>query len=469
MLKKMVLLLSVFQGLAAQDNVKEWSYSLALQAATYAAPLVTMYALRDHDAVGPQAKARPNTIWRMEDISTPALSKEAGYVTPNVNVIYGFGFMDLSREPIILEVPDSKGRYYLVEMVDMWTNAFTYVGGKSTGYSGGKYALVGPDWVGTLPSQLKRIDAPTPWILLQPRVHIYKEGKVDLQGAQEVLRNIKTTGLAEFMGKTPLPRAKYSYPSPQVTNPDLPVSALDYKNPLQFWEIFVNALNENPPPDDQIDALLPSFKPLGIEFGKPWDPKKVPPVVLESMKEAAQKIGSLLAHLPFGTNYKGAFIPPSSIGDAGPDYYIRAIVARVGLTANTPYEAVYWMYGLDKEGNPLTGAKNYTLTFQKEIPYYPPGFWSLTLYDAANNYTVPNPINRYMVGSDSNLKKNSDGSITIYIQKESPGKEKEANWLPAPAGPFYLIPRSYAPTPEIINLLSDVNAWPVPGVVPIAK
>ncbi len=471
MFKKVILFLSAVTALQAEMTqqskiLKEWSYSLALQAATYGAPLVTMYALRDHDAVGPNAKASPNTIWRMENISTPALSKEAGYVTPNVNVIYGFGFMDLSQEPIILEAPDSNGRYYMVEIVDMWTNAFAYVGGKATGYKGGKYALVGPGWRGTLPPQVTRIDSPTPWVLLQPRVNIYANGKIDLPGAKLVLDGIKTTGLAQFMGKTAAAPVKYQYPSPKVTNPNLPVSALDYQDPLQFWELFAIAMNENPPPDEQIDALLPMFKPLGIEFGKPWDKSRLAPVVIDSMKEAAQKIGGLLAHLPFGTYYQGAFIPPPAIGNADTDYFTRAIVARVGLTANTPYEAIYWMYPLDKDGSPLTGAKNYTMTFQKEIPYYAPGFWSLTLYDAMNNYTVPNPINRYMLGSDSNLKKNSDGSFTIYIQKESPGKDKESNWLPAPAGPFYLIPRSYAPKPEIINILTDVKAWPIPAVVP---
>jgi hypothetical protein len=148
----------------------------------------------------------------------------------------------------------------------------------------------------------------------------------------------------------------------------------------------------------------------------------------------------------------------------------RAVVARLGLTANTPFECVYWIYELDANGNQLTGANNYTMTFKGEIPYYKPGFWSLTMYDAKNNYTVPNSINRYMLGSDTpEMKKNADGSFTIYIQKESPGKEKEPNWLPAPPGPFYLIPRSYAPKPETIRILTDAKSWPVPAVVPAKK
>lgn len=445
----------------------EWSYSLALQAATWGAPIVTMYALRHNDAVGPKAKAAPNSIWRMTNISTPELSKEAGYVTPNVNVIYGFGFMDLRQEPIILQIPNSNNRYYMVELVDMWTNAFAYVGGKATGYNGGTFALVGPGWKGTLPDGVKRIDCPTPWILLQPRVNVYDKGTIDIIGAKKILEEITSIGLAQYTHQPAPVAPKYDYPAPLATDPNLPVSAVSFQDPLQFFELLVLAMNENPPPQDQITALLPLFKPLGIELGKPWDRTQVPPQVLESMKKAAQNIGNLLANQPFGTIYQGAFLPPPTIGNPGTDYITRAVVARLGLTANTPYESVYWMYPLDKEGNQLTGAKKYTMTFKEGLPYFEPGFWSLTMYDATNNYTVSNPINRYMVGSDSSLKKNADGSFTIYLQKDTPGKDKESNWLPTPAGFFYLIPRSYAPKPEIINVLTNVNAWPIPVIEPV--
>lgn len=437
---------------------ENWYDSLAIQAASWGAPLVTMYALRAHDAFGPHPKAPPNEIWRMEDLSTPELSREAGYVTPNVNVIYGFGFMDLRNGPVILEVPDSHDLYYMVEIVDMWTNAFAYVGGKTTGYKGGTFALVPPGWKGKVPKHAKRIDCPTAWVLLQPRVHIYEDGKLNLAAAKKVMSAITVKGTAS---------SSYDYPMPESVNPDLPVSVLEYKDPLQFWELLMVAMNENPPPEDQIKALLPMFKPLGIEIGKSWDRTKLSPEILKAMSEAASKIGSMLATLPLGQMVKGAMIPAPTIGNFGTDYLTRAVVARVGLTANTPYESVYWMYTKDQNGNPLTGKNNYTMTFQEEIPYFEPGFWSITMYDGANNYTVANKLNRYMLGSDTkNLKKNRDGSFTIYIQNKSPGKDKESNWLPSPPGPFYLVPRSYAPKPETIAILTDVKAWPVPFVVP---
>jgi hypothetical protein len=448
-------------------DLKEWTYSLALQAATWGGPLVTMYCLRHNDAVGEKAKAQPNHIWRMENIATPELSREAGYVTPNVNTVYGFGFMDLRQEPIILSVPDSQGLYYMVQIVDMWTNAFACIGGKATGYKGGKFALVGPGWKGKLPKGLKRIDCPTPWILLQPRVHLYVKGKMDLTRARKVLDEVKPVGLAEFTGKKAPPASKYDYPAPDYANPGLPVSAMEFKDPLQFWKLLSIAMNENPPPKDQIAALLPMFKPLGLEFGKPWNRTKLAPEVLEVMQEAAKKIGPLLAHQPFGTHYHGAFMPPPTIGNPGTDYLTRAVVARVGLTANTPDEAIYFMYPMDSEGSYLSGTKQYTMTFMEGLPYIPPGFWSLTIYDAQNNYTIPNSLNRYMLGSDTpEMKKNQDGSFTIYIQKENPGPDKEANWLPSGDGPFYLIARSYAPTKQAMDILTDEKAWPIPAVIP---
>jgi DNA sulfur modification protein DndE len=349
----------------------------------------------------------------------------------------------------------------------MWTNAFAYVGGVATGYKGGKFALVGPGWQGALPPDLQRIDCPTPWVLIQPRVHVYENGEIDLAGGKKILAAIAPIGLAQYLGQPAPVAPAYAYPAPDPVDPKLPVSVLNFKDPLQFWDLLSEAMNENPPPPDQIAALLPMFKPLGLELGKQWDRSKLTPPVRAAMLDAAKQIGSLMAKMPIGRLDHYAFLPPPSIGNFGTDYLTRAVIARVGLTANTPREAVYWTYALDATGQPLTGEKKYTITFTTDIPYEEPGFWSITMYDAANNYTTPNPINRYMLGSDSKeMKKNPDGSFTIYIQKDDPGPDREANWLPAPAGPFYLTPRAYAPKPATINLLADPSAWPVPAVTP---
>jgi hypothetical protein len=441
--------------------LEDWAYSLALQAATWGSPAVIMYALRDHDATGPKSKAAPNSLWRMANTSTPELAEKSGYVLPNLSVIYGFGFLDLRREPVIMTLPDSNGLYYMVETVDMWTNAFAYPAGVEAGYKGGKFAYVAPSWQGQLPPDVKRIDCPTPWILIQPRVHL--PNKDGLATAQKVLAGITTQGLSEYLGKPALPALKYDYAVPDFVNPKLPVSSMDFRDPLQFWEILSAVINENPPPQDEISAVLPMFEPLGIELGKPWDRSKVNPIVLRAMARAVDALPEILAQLPVGRLTNGWYIPPPTMGTYGKNYIIRAIVARNGLTANTPEEAVYFLTRMDSQHKTITGAKKYTMTFKQTPPFTEPAFWALRMYDATNYYPVPNPINRYVLGSDTpDLKKNPDGSVTIYLQRESPGKDKEANWLSTPTGPFLLILGTYAPGQAILDSLTNPSAYVPP-------
>lgn len=455
----------------AGKQIGRWAYSLALQAATYAAPINAMYLLRDTTSTGPNAKAPPGEIWKMSDISTPALAEESGYVAPNVNVVYGFGFMDLAREPIILTAPDSNGRYYMIEICDMWANAFSYPAGIAAGYGGGKFALVGPGWNGTLPDGVTRIDCPTRWVLLQPRVHVVNEA--DLPGARAVLNRVTVQRLAQYTG-SPAPAApSYGYPAPKV-NPKVASSMMQFVDPLQFWDIFSAAMNENPPPASEIASVLPQYKYLGIELGKVWRRESVNPLVLEQMKIAADQIGRMMIEvLPLGGRLAdGWVLPPPQVGMPGADYLGRALVAVFGLTANTPTEAIYYSAQLDGNNQPLTGEKRYTMSFEGPMNYLkpvPPGFWSLTMYDGVTRYSVPNKLNRYSLGSDNTLKRDADGSFTLYVQHDNPGADKESNWLPAPQGLFYLILRNYAPVPEVAAALKELATLQgPPPVIPVA-
>ena len=448
------------------DKANElWAESLALQAATYAAPIVAMYNLRSTVAVGPRAKAPPGQLWRFMEIASPTIAAESGYVSPNVNVIYGFGFADLGPEPYILTAPDSNGRYYMIEIVDMWTNAFAYPAGLKNGYKGGKFALVGPGWTGTLPDGVRRIDCPTRWIELQPRVFV--KDSADLPAARDVMNAIKLQPLSAYSGTTAPARPTYNYAVPRI-NPKVASSIMLFDDPLQFWSIFVSAMNENPPPAAEISNVLPQYIWLGIEFGKPWNPKTVKPVFLAAMKQASANIGKLMlaaAGNLFGVVKNGWGIGPYDMGNAGPDFLTRAGVAVYGLTGNAVTEAIYYNGIYDSDGAPVTGKKRYTITWKPGALYtdvIPPGFWSVTMYDAATHYTTPNPIKRYALGGDSPVKKNADGSFTMYLQHESPGPDKEANWLPAPPGPFYLLLRDYAPSPRVSEALKDPATFPAP-------
>lgn len=448
----------------ALTSMATWGGSLAIQAGTYAAPLVAMYNLRSTVCFGPKAKAPPGTIWKFEDIATPKLAAESGYVSPNVNVVYGFGFADLGQEPTILTAPDSGGRYYMIEVCDMWTHAFAYPAGGPSGYKGGTFAFVGPGWKGDLPAGVTRIDCPTRWIEFQPRVHVKNEA--DLPGALAVLRAINLQGLAAFTG-APAPKAPaYAYEAPKM-NPKVATSMMQFDDPMQFWSIFAAALNENPPPQNEIETVLPQFKYLGVELGKPFDPTGVNPVYLGVMKKVAEEIGAtVIRSMPLVGKLKdGWVIPPANTGNAGPDYMSRCVVAIFGLTANTPIQAIYYPATVDGKGDPLTGAKRYAMTFSGAMAFaqpVPPGFWSLTMYDAVTRYSAENPINRYSLGSDDDLKRNADGSFTLTLQHDDPGPDGQANWLPAPAGPFYLILRNYAPVPEVAEALTNLDTFKGP-------
>ena len=444
----------------------DYAYSLALQAAVWGIAPATFYAWRYNDALGPRSHAPPGQIWRMSDISTPKLSEEAGYVTPNVNTVYGFGFIDLGAEPVVLTLPNSHGRYYMVEILDAYTNAFAYPAGADSGYDGGTFALIAPGWKGTLPAGIRRIYAPTRWVVLQPRVHM--KNPADLPGAKQVLSEITAQPLSKLM-KKPVPAAvKYDYPAPDFADPKLPVSANAYKDPLQFWDILSATINENPPPKDQITALLPLFAPLGIELGKKWDRTKVHPVVLDAMREAAAAIGmKTLVDMPPGKIRQGWVWMWPSTGNFGTDYLVRAQIVRWGLSANTLEEAVYIGASLDSENKPLMGENNYTVTL-KPPAFKQPAFWSTTMYSYENNYTVENPIHRYALGSDDPLKMNPDGTVTLYFQSTSPGADKESNWLPSPAsGRWYMTMRAYAPEPKTIASVYNSDAYAPAAIVQV--
>jgi hypothetical protein len=447
------------QRLQELRNIQNGMHALAVNAAIYGVPIVAMYNLRNSTSTGPSAKGRPDEILRIDTITTPQISQQLGFVSPNVNVLYGFGFMDLKAQPIILRAPNSHGRYYVIQIADMWTNSFAYVGGTATGYTGGTYALVGPGWHGSVPRGVKRIDCPTRWIDLQPRVHV--KNRADLPGAKRVLQAITVTGLAQYTRRPPPPQPTYHYPVPNI-NPNVASSQMQFVDPLQFWEIFSDAMNENPPPRDQIATMLPQFKYLGIVLGKRWKRADVNPYVLAQMKTVAQEIGPMMQSMTLTVKtVNGWTIPPANVGLSGEDYLTRAIVAVIGLLANTPSEAIYYSAFHDGSSAALSGSKQYTIVFTPPMTYIetvPPGYWSLTMYDEVTGYPISNPIDRYSLGSDDVLKSNADGSFTIYIQPNNPGGSEESNWLPAPSGSFYLILRNYAPVPAVVQALGNPHA-----------
>src|ERR1700677_825853 len=232
-------------------------------------------------------------------------------------------------------------------------------------------------------------------------------------------------------------------------------------------------MNENPPPRNEIETVLPQFKYLGIGLGQKWQRESINPLILNEMKSAAQRIAPMMMPLIpiLSVTANGWNIPPANVGMPGADYPARAIIAVFGLTSNTPIEAIYYTSVTDGAGQPLTGAKRYSLTFKKSmecIRATPPGFWSMTAYDSATGFTIPNAIDRYALGSDNELKRNADGSFTLYVQHDSPGPDREPTWLPSSSGSFYLIIRVYAPVSDVAAGLENPASFQgPPPMVPV--
>ena len=319
----------------------------------------------------------------------------------------------------------------------MYTNAFAYPAGGASGYKGGKFALVGPGWKGTLPAGVTRIDAPTRWIELQPRVNVKSEA--DLPAARKVLKAITLQGLSEYTGGAAPARPAYHYEVPKMT-PGVATSHMQFDDPLQFWSIFSAALNENPPPASEIDAVLPSFKYLGIELGKQWKPDDVPAghpgPDEEPPRRASATLRSAPCRSPARLRTAGSF-RPTTRAMPGPTICPGSCVAVFGLTANATDQAIYYSGVLDGNNKPMTGAKRYTLTLKPPMGYarpVAPGFWSVTMYDRVTNYTAPNPINRYHLADYNDLRKNADGSITIYMQRAAPAPTRKRTGCRRPRG-----------------------------------
>jgi hypothetical protein len=375
-------------------------------------------------------------------------------VKPNVDTLYSTSCLDLSNEPIVLTVPDMGERYYLMPMLDAWSNVFASPGTRTTGNMAGNFAIVGPGWQGTLPEGVQRIDAPTNLVWIIGRT--YTAGEADFAAVNAVQDQYKLTPLSAFGTDYVAPtNVPFDESIDAVTSPKEQVEKM---SSADFFQRVNDLMVKNPPA--AADApFLAEVAPLNVapaaQFSADFSAE-----VLSSIDEGVAKAKeSILAennHMGVISNNWIYFA--TEMGCYGTNYQLRAVIALAGLGANLPQDAIYPMTMFDKDGERLTGEKNYVLHFDKSQLPPAKAFWSLTMYNE-DDFLVGNPLNRFALGDRSDLKYNEDGSLDLYIQKESPGADKEANWLPAPAGRFTLTLRLYWPEQNVID-----GKWEVPGV-----
>jgi hypothetical protein len=433
---------------AAQDIVAE--------AYVYAFPMIANYKTMYQFAVdrsGPQFKAPFNQIASAARLATP---KDTTVVTPNSDTPYALLWMDLRAEPLVLAVPAvDRGRYYSVQLVDLYTHNYGYIGSRATGNAAGRYLVAGPSWKGERPEGIARVfRCETEFALALYRTQLFRAA--DMDNVKKIQAGYQVQTLSAFQ-KTPAPPAPPEIAFPKFSDESFKTEALATAG---FLLQFCPAVADEKPLRDRLAKI-------GVEPGKPFAFDKLPLArraeLGMGMKQAFERIKQKRDVL--GADVNG-WRMGASFGDRAffkGDTLLRAAAALAALYGNDAAEALYPIAYTDRSGARLDGDTNrYSITFPDG--QLPPvnAFWSVTMYDARTQLLVANPLERYVINSPMlpDLKKNADGSLTIYVQKDLPGKEWEANWLPAPGGPFYLVLRLYWPKEAALT-----GKWKPPPVV----
>jgi hypothetical protein len=450
-------------------------FATGTQAYLFAYPLITTDLTRAGflQKAGPWALNRFFHATRLPDHTFTEI------VAPNVDTLYSFAVLDLAPEPLVLRLPDTEGRWLLMQVLDAWSNTIASAGTRLYGHAAKDYVIVGPDWKGDLPPGVVvfRSNTNLNWILGRT----FMSGPQDYDAVHTLQQRYRLVPLSQYRPDIPEDEA----PQGSALAPErVPVAAEIAR--LTSAEYFGKAASlmahdAYAAPDDQ--PMLERLAQIGVVPGQRFEMEKLDPSKRRGIEGAvffikcwfhtrapgsqgdfnasgcpSRLLGVLNGLLERAANVKNGWDIRLKIGKYGTDYPVRAFVALLGFGANLPEDAIYPSTVVDSEGRALHGANQYTLHFDKES--LPPAnvFWSLTLYDA-RGYLVDNELSRYAVGSLKNLSYNAGGSLDIWIQRDNPGAAREANWLPAPPGEFKLMLRLYGPTSEVL-----ANRWAPPAI-----
>ena len=431
--------------------------AIGTEAYVYGYPLITMEMTRrvmtntetpkgNHAPMGQFYKARTYPDASFRDITAP-----------NADTLYTTAWLDVSKEPYVLSLPDEDGRYYLMPMLDGWTNVFQVPGKRTTGTKAQTYAITGPNWKGDLPEGVKELKSPTSmvWIL----------GRTYCTGTEEDYKAVHA--LEDKYALVPLSAYGKDYTPPKGKvdpNIDMKTPVRDQVNKMDvgsYFKLLASLMKDNPPAKEDT-AMIEKMAKIGIVPGKDFDIGKLDPAVRKGLEGAPKVAGEKIkTQFKVGGLDVNGWMFTTKTGEYGTDYLQRALITAIGLGANRPQDAVYPTSEVDGAGKAYSGANKYVLHFEKGKTPPVDAFWSVTMYNA-EYFFVANPLNKFTVSPRNALKYNDDGSLDVYIQNESPGKDREANWLPAPKDKFVLMLRMYWPKekdPSIIN-----GSWKPPAV-----
>jgi hypothetical protein len=434
----------------------EEAHAIGVEAYLYFYPLITMDLTRlQFTNVKPGEAPFAGPMNSFVNVPTYPPADLKTVVRPNFDTLYSAAWLDLTKEPMVVSAPDTGGRYYLLPMLDMWTDVFASPGWRTTGTAAANFLVTAPGWSGTVPDGFIKLPAPTPYVWIIGRTKT--DGPADYDAVHKIQAGYKITPLSQW-GKEPQPIEVKIDPNVDMKTP--PKVQVDTMPAAKFFAYAAELLKLHPPHSTD-QPIIARLKRIGFEPGKSFDLDQADPAVKQALATAPQdaqklmqwKIPTLARVVDFWS------MNTDTMGVYGNYYLKRAIVAQAGLGANLPEDAIYPLNLGDSDGKPLDGANAYTVHFDKQALPPVEAFWSITLYDN-DGFQVANGLNRFAVSSWMPFTYNADGSLDLYVQNESPGKDKEANWLPAPKGPFNLTMRLYAP-----KAASLTGKWAPPPVI----
>ncbi|MBB3589907.1 hypothetical protein FHX08_000251 [Rhizobium sp. BK529] len=441
-------------GLQIGEDLED--FWIATDAYIYGYPLVTMEMTRRVMTNVPEVKGTRGPMGHIIKLREYPDASFKDVTAPNADTLYTTSFFDVGKEPYVLSVPDMKDRYFLLPMLDGWTNVFQVPGKRTTGTGAQTYAITAPGWSGTLPEGITKYESPTNLVWLLGRIYCTGTPE-DYAEVHKLQDEFKLVPLSAY--------GKDYTPPPGKADPsiDMKTAVRDQVNRLsavEYFTLLADLMKTNPPSDADAPALE-RFARIGLVAGKDFDASKLK----ADFQKRIPAIGFDRIMLQFKINSHvqdiNGWAFTTKTGLYGTDYLMRALVTAIGLGANRPQDAVYPTSQKDAHGRPYDGRKKYVMHFEKGKTPPVSGFWSLTMYDE-NYFFVANPINRYSISPRQDLKYNADGSLDLFVQHESPGAGKESNWLPAPAGKFYLMMRLYWPNENAPSIID--GTWKIPPV-----
>jgi hypothetical protein len=429
--------------------------AIGVEAYVYLYPLVLMELTRRQTTNVPGGE-RPGfgpmgAFWHIREF--PDADFRA-VVRPNFDTLYSSAWLDVSTDPMIVSAPDTDERYYLLPMLDMWTDVFAAPGKRTTGTGAGHFAVVARGWSGELPDGVERIEAPTPhvWVIGRTQTN----GPADYETVHEIQDGFVVTPLSRW-GAGPAPVESHRDPSVDVDMP--PLDQINAMPAHEYFELAAKLLELHPPHATDW-SVLARLRQIGLRPGEPLDYDGLDQGVRAELDavpaEARELMHAALPHMAPVVN--GWQMNTDSMGVYGNFYLKRAIVAMVGLGANQPEDAIYPLNVTDGTGEPLDGDNDYVLHFDEDELPPVAAFWSVTMYDD-EGFQVANPLDRFAIGDRDELVYNDDGSLDLYLCHGSPGPERESNWLPAPRGRLGVTLRLYAPAPEALD-----GRWNPPAI-----